>query len=132
MKPKQLTFSDFIYIVIQKPMLLQLLEQFINIEELIPLDWHLNYNKSIGRHHNNSLTSILSTLILQKLLSIPGPSFYSRFKQDYCDDFENFFHKLVDITEPICQEIAQALEKELGFDPAQLYIMDTTGIECYS
>lgn len=56
MKPKQLNFSDFIYIVIQKPILLKLLEQFINIEELIPLDWHLNYNKRRGRHHNNSLT----------------------------------------------------------------------------
>ena len=161
MKPKQLNFSDFIddfhkYIVVEKPILLQLFEQFIDINELISLDWHLNYNKRLGRNHNNSLTSIVSTLILQKLLSIPGPSllvtflsystelrdfcglksvpdpsFYSRFKQDYCDDIENFFHKIVDITEPICQEIAQALEKELGFNSAQLYIMDTTGIECY-
>lgn len=153
MKLKQLNFSHFIddshkYIVVEKPMLLQLLEQFIDINQLIPLSWHLNYNKHVGRHHNNFLTSIISTLLLQKLLSIPGPSllvtflsyskelrgfcglksvpapsFYSRFKQDYCDDIENFFHKLVDITELICQEIAQALEKELGFNPAQPYYL---------
>jgi len=158
---KQLHFSDFIddfhkFVVVQKPQLLELLDQYINICELIPVNWYFHYNKATGRPHDNSLDSIVSTLLLQKLLSIPtigllitflsfskelrdfcglntvpDASFYSRFKQDYCDDIEAFFHKLVDITEPICQEIGQALEKELGINPAEVYIMDTTGIECY-
>ncbi|WP_434630856.1 transposase [Thermoanaerobacterium thermosaccharolyticum] len=158
---KQLHFSDFIddfhkFVVVKKPQLLELLDQYINICELIPVNWYFHYNKATGRPHDNSLDSIVSTLLLQKLLSIPtidllitflsfskelrdfcglntvpDASFYSRFKQDYCDDIEAFFHKLVDITEPICQEIGQALEKELGINPAEVYIMDTTGIECY-
>jgi len=157
---KQLSFSDFIddfhKFVVKKPNLLDLLDQYIDISELIPLNWYLRYHKSTGRPHNNSLNSIVSTLLLQKLLSIPtiellitflsfskelrdfcglntvpDSSFYSRFKQDYCDDIENFFHKLVDITEPICQEIGQTLVNELGINPAEIYIMDTTGIECY-
>ena len=49
----QLHFSNFIddfykYIVVQKPILLELLDQYINIHKLIPVNWHLHYNKSIG------------------------------------------------------------------------------------
>lgn len=121
---KQLHLSDFIddfhkFIVFEKPILLQLLQQYINIHELIPIIWHLNYNKSIGRPHDNSLASIVSTLLLQKLLSmttanllitflsfskelhdfcglktVPDTSFYSRFKQDYHNDMKFFFDKI--------------------------------------
>jgi len=78
MKPSQLNFSDFIddfhkYIVIEKPILLHLIQQFTDIEKLILLSWHLNYNKRVDRHHNNSLPSIVSTLILQKLFAYPRP-----------------------------------------------------------
>jgi hypothetical protein len=65
------------------------------------------------------------------LCSIPDPSFFSRFKQEYTDDIESFFHKLVDLTEPICQELGQSLTRELGVNPAKVYLMDTTGIECF-
>jgi len=65
------------------------------------------------------------------LSKVPDASFFSRFKQEYIDDIKHFFHELVDITEPVCQELSKSVKKELGYDPAQLYIMDTTGIECY-
>jgi hypothetical protein len=157
---KQLSFASFDenFAMLQKiqPQLLQLLEDFIDITELIPFTWSLNYYKDTGRRHVNSLPAIVSALLLQKLLSIPtvellitflnfsedlrnfcglrtvpDPSFFSRFKQEYADDIESFFHKLVDLTEPICQELGESLTKELGVNPAQVYIMDTTGIECF-
>ena len=142
--------------VVQRPKLLELLEEHINISELIPVNWFFHYNKDIGRPHNNSLESIVSSLLLQKMLSIPtidllitflsfskelrdfcglksipDASFYSKFKQLYCNDIEAFFHKLVDLTEPICQEIGNSLKNEFGFNPAELYIFDTTGIQCF-
>jgi hypothetical protein len=43
------------------------------------------------------------------LRTVPDPSFFSQFKQDYADDIEAFFHKLVDITEPICQKLGESL-----------------------
>jgi len=55
------------------------------------------------------------------LRSVPDPSFFSRFKREYADDIESFFHKLVDITEPICQELGQTPTKELGVNPAKVY-----------
>ena len=71
----QLSFSDFIddfhECVVQKPHLLELLDQYVNICELIPVNWYFHYNKATGRPHDNSLDSIVSTLLLQKLLSIP-------------------------------------------------------------
>ncbi|SHJ99576.1 hypothetical protein SAMN02745227_01792, partial [Anaerobranca californiensis DSM 14826] len=64
----QLHFSDFIddfnKFVVQKPHLLELLDQYINISELIPVNWYFHYNKATGRPHDNSLDSIVSTLLL--------------------------------------------------------------------
>ena len=106
--------------VVQRPKLLELLEEHINISELIPVNWFFHYNKDIGRPHNNSLESIVSSLLLQKMLSIPtidllitflsfskelrdfcglksipDASFYSKFKQLYCNDIEAFFISLL-------------------------------------
>ncbi|MGD9155991.1 MAG: transposase [Bacillota bacterium] len=157
---KQLSFATFDanFAMLDKihPQLLQLLEDFIDITELIPFTWSLNYYKDTGRPHVYPLPAIVSALLLQKFLSIstvellitflnfsedlrnfcglrtvPDPSFFSRFKQEYADDIEAFFHMLVDITEPICQELGESLTKELGVNPAKVYIMDTTGIECF-
>jgi hypothetical protein len=115
---RQLSFASFDenFAMLQKiqPQLLQLLEDFIDITELIPVTWSLNYYKDTGRRHVNSLPAIVSALLLQKLLSIPtvellitflnfsedlrnfcglrsipDPSFFSRFKQDYS---ENVLH----------------------------------------
>lgn len=158
---KQLSFADFIenfdqIVETKQPKLLDLFDQFIDLCELIPSSWSLRYYKHTGRPHNNSLSSIVACLLLQKLLSIPkvellitflnfsrelrdfcglntvpDASFFSRFKKDYADDIEHFFHKLVDITEPICQELGKNLAEELGVNPAQVYIIDTTGVECF-
>jgi hypothetical protein len=54
---KQLSFAmlDKIH-----PQLLLLLEDFIDVTELIPFTWSLNYYKDTGRPHVNSLPAILS------------------------------------------------------------------------
>jgi hypothetical protein len=52
---KQLSFASFDenFAMLQKiqPQLLQLLEDFIDITELIPFTWSLNYYKDTGRRH---------------------------------------------------------------------------------
>ena len=54
---------------------------------------------------------------------VPDGSYFTRFKQRYCDYLADMFHKLVDITEPICHEIDSK--------KADYLIFDTTGIEPY-
>ncbi len=131
-----------------KPEFLRLLEQHIDLEALIPVRFWTHFYASTGRPRDYSLTSLLWALILQRIFSMPTDSLlliflnYSkelrdfcgfqkvpdaskltRFKQDYMDDLQEFFDKLVDITEPICQELDAA--------KADMAIFDTTGIEAY-
>jgi hypothetical protein len=53
---KQLSFgANFAMLDKIHPQLLQLLEDFIDIAELIPCAWSLNYYKDTGRPHVYSL-----------------------------------------------------------------------------
>ena len=54
---------------------------------------------------------------------VPDVSKITRFKQDFLLDLESVFDKLVDITEPICQDIDNNL--------ASMLLFDTSGIEAY-
>lgn len=54
---------------------------------------------------------------------MPDASKITRFKQDFKCDLEDFFHNLVDITEPICQEIDST--------KADMTIFDSSGIEAW-
>lgn len=138
-KHQQMSFAD-IYSACKdlfqndKPQFLQLLEQYFDLSELVPLSFHHAYYKHLGRHREYSLYSMLSALILQKILGIstvslliivltlskelrefcgfdkvPDHSQFTRFKQDFVDELETFFNKLVDITEPICQKLDEQL-----------------------
>ncbi len=94
-----------------KPEFLRLLEQYIDLEALIPVRFWTHFYASTGRPRDYSLTSLLWALILQRIFSIPTDSLlliflnYSkelcdfcgfrkvpdaskltRFKQDYMDD----------------------------------------------
>lgn len=131
-----------------KPEFLRLLEEHIDLEALIPPRFWTHFYASTGRPREYSLTSLLWALIIQRIFSIPTDSLllvflnYSkelrdfcgfksipdaskltRFKQDFVDDLREFFERLVDITEPICQEIDSA--------KADMLVFDTTGIEAY-
>jgi len=72
---KQLNFSDFYSDFnnqVTKPLqLLELIDEFAPIGDLIPISLSTHYYKKTGRPHVNSLDSIISCLLLQKLLSIP-------------------------------------------------------------
>ena len=55
--------------------------------------------------------------------TVPHPSQFTRFKQDFVDDLNMLFVHLVDLTEPICKQISPYL--------SDILISYTTGIEPY-
>ena len=132
---KQLTLADIfedcknIYDS-DKPQFLTLLENHIDLDEIIPVSFYNRYYASTGRNRKYPLTAMLWALIIQRLFSIPtdslllvflhysrhlrefcgftkvpDPSKITRFKQDFLPDLQSVFDNLVDITEPICQNI---------------------------
>lgn len=127
---------------------LSLLENTINLNKFIPLSFRNHFYASTGRPREYPLTAMLWALLLQRIFSIPTDSLliiflkYSkelrefcgfdkvpdsskitRFKQDFILDLLSMFDNLVDITEPICQQIDKA--------KASMTIFDTSGIEAY-
>ena len=73
-------------------------------------------------------SAMLRTLSLSKELrdfcgfvKVPDASKITLFKQQFCDHLADFFHRLVDITEPIC--------RELDDRKADYLVFDTTGFE---
>ena len=131
-----------------KPEFLKLLESSIDLSELISVSFINHFYSSTGRPREYSLTSLLWALIIQRIFSIPTDSLlltfleYSRdlrefcgftkvpdaskitrFKQEFIDDLQMFFDSLVDLTEPILQEI--------DAEKASMSVFDTTGLEAY-
>jgi len=131
-----------------KPKFLELLTQHLDLSSLIPQEFYWAYYKRLGRKRDYSLLSMLSALILQKILgiptislliifltlchearefcglsSVPDNSQFTRFKQDFVSHLENLFNHLVDITEPICQKIDPLLASTIAYD--------TSGIEAF-
>ena len=113
-----------------KPQFLTLLETHIDLDKIIPTSFYKHYYASTGRNRKYPLNAMLWALIIQHRLSIPTESLlliflhYSRhlrefcgftkvpdaskitrFKQDFLMDLQSVFDNLVDITEPICQDI---------------------------
>lgn len=142
-------FSDCQEILdFDKPHFLDLLDNYINLSEIVPASFREHYYASTGRNRKYSLESMLWALIIQRIFSIPTDSLlltflhYSRhlrqfcgfdkvpdaskitrFKQDFCDDLQIVFDRLVDLTEPVCQQIDPYL--------ANMSVYDSTGIEAY-
>jgi hypothetical protein len=125
-----------------------LLDQHMDLDEFIPLEFHKAFYKTLGRKREYPLTGFLSALILQKIFSIPTDSLLlillvickelrdfcgftkipdapmlTRFKQDFLTHIQLMFEHMVDYTEPICQSIDSGL--------SQMLIFDTSGIELY-
>ena len=150
---KQLTLADifedckYIY-ESDKPQFLTLLENHIDLDKIVPTSFYSHYYASTGRNRKYPLNAMLWALIIQRLFSIPTDSLlliflhYSRhlrefcgftkvpdaskitrFKQDFLKDLQSVFDNLVDITEPICQDIDNNL--------ASMLLFDTSGIEAY-
>jgi hypothetical protein len=131
-----------------KPKLLSLLERHIDLDEIIPVSFHYHFYTGIGRSREYPLQGFIWALILQKIFSIPtdtllliflryskalrdfcgfskvpDASKITRFKQDFLWDLQSVFDRLVDVTEPICQEIDAA--------KASMTIFDSSGIEAW-
>ena len=131
-----------------KPQFLALLEQHINLDEIIPVTFYNHFYASTGRTRKYHLHALLWALIIQRIFSIPtdrllltflhyskplrefcgfskvpDASKITRFKQDFLDDLQSVFERLVDLTEPICQAIDSA--------KADMTIFDSSGIEAF-
>lgn len=131
-----------------KPEFLKLLESTIDLCEIVPVSFRNHFYVSTGRPREYALTSLLWALIIQRIFSIPTDSLlltfleYSkdlrefcgfikvpdaskitRFKQEFTDDLQLFFDSLVDLTEPILQEI--------DTEKASMSVFDTTGLEAF-
>ena len=143
------TFSDCQNIFMDDaPSFFQLLEQHFDISLFIPQAFYNAFYQHLGRKRDYPLTGFLSALILQKIFSIPTDSLliillilckelrdfcgftkvpdaplFTRFKLGFADHIELMFQKMVDYTEPICQQIDSAL--------AQILTFDTSGIELF-
>ncbi|MGL4373160.1 MAG: transposase [Turicibacter sp.] len=149
----QLSFTDIYsdvdeYFQQDKPKLIKLFEQHIDLQSLIPQSFYNHYHAETGHPRVYKLSCMISALILKSMLSIadtslfinilnlsselrdicgfttvPDASQFSRFKIRYEKDLKNFFDHLVEITEPICNDINSYLNSFL--------IVDTTGFEAY-
>ena len=131
-----------------KPKFIKLFEDNIDLNILIPNSFFNAYYASTGHPRDYSLSSMLTALIIQKILGlsetktflnilnlsselkslcnfskVPHESQFSRFKCDFITHIVHFFNTLVDITEPICKQLNSTLSK--------IIIADTTGIEAY-
>jgi hypothetical protein len=150
---KQLSLADIYcecenILETDKPKFLSLLEEHINLEEIIPASFYLHFHSWTGRPREYPLRGFLWALILQKIFAIPrdellltflhyskelrefcgfdkvpDASKITRFKQDFLEDLQSVFTRLVDMTEPICQIIDAA--------KADMTIFDSSGIEAY-
>ena len=75
-KLKQLSLADLFdnvqdFYQNDKPQFLSLLEQYIDLNELVPGSFADSYYSYYGRKRSYSLNSMLAFLIIQKILGIP-------------------------------------------------------------
>lgn len=150
---KQLSLADFFedcqnIFENDKPAFLSLLENHIDLDEIIPVTFYNRFYASTGRSRKYPLRALLWALIIQRIFSIPtdqllltflsyskplrdfcgfskvpDASKITRFKQDFLEDLQMVFDKLVDLTEPICQAIDS--------EKADMTIFDSSGIEAF-
>jgi len=152
-EPKQITLSDIFTGCLDslendKPRFLSLVEEHIDLDALIPKSFYEHFYQRFGRPRKYPLRAFLWALIIQRIFSIPtdrllivfltyspelrkfcgftkapDASKFTRFKQCFTEDLQLMFDGLVDLTEPILQEIDGEM--------ASMTIFDTSGVESY-
>lgn len=150
---KQLSLADFFTdcqnkFDNDKYAFLDLLENTIDLDEIVPVSFVTHFHASTGRPRKHQLYPMLKAFLIQRIFSIPtdallivflkysqelrdfcgfdvvpDASKFTRFKQDFLPDLQSMFDRLVDLTEPICQRIDPNL--------ASMTIFDTSGIEAW-
>ena len=113
---------------------LSLLDEAINLDEIVPVSFISHFYASTGRPRKHQLYPMLKALLIQRIFSIPTDTLlivflkysqelrdfcgfdvvpdgskFTRFKQDFLSDLQSMFDHLVDLTEPICQNLDPAL-----------------------
>jgi len=131
-----------------KPELFKLLDEHLDWDDLIPDTFYAAFYKRLGRDRRYGLVSFMKALFLQRIFhyvedsqllntlrfsyemrdycgleKVPDAAKLTRFKQDFVCHIRDVFQRLVELTEPICREMDQAL--------ADMLVFDTTGIESY-
>lgn len=131
-----------------KPKFFKLVDENIDWDDIIPDSFWNKFYLSLGRSRKYSLEGFLKALLIQRVFGyttdiqllntlkysremrsfcgfsrVPDADKITRFKQNFCDEIENLFYRLVDKTENIC--------KELDPQAADCLAFDSTGIECY-
>ena len=131
-----------------KPKLFRKLDDHIDWDPIVPARFYMAFYQNTGRPRKYPLTAFLKSLVLQKIFGyvndsvllvtlrhsremrqfcgftkVPDAAKLTRFKQDFLPYIMEVFERLVELTEPICQE----MDTEL----ASCLIYDTTGIESY-
>ena len=132
----------------QRPEFLELLDKYIDMNSYIPFSFKKAFYADTSRPRGCSLYGYISALILQKIFNIPTDTLliiilnlsselrlfcgidkvpdnskWTRFKQTFCKYLEDMFIKLVDVTEPICNQIDPYLASMLSYD--------TSAVESY-
>lgn len=127
---------------------LQLLDKTLDLDEIAPVSSVNHFYAATRRPRRHQLYPMLKALFLQLFFSIPTTSLliiflkifqelrdfcefirvpdgskFTRFKQDFLPDLQVLFDHLVDLTEPICQQIDKA--------KASMILFDTSGIEAW-
>ena len=127
---------------------LQLLDETLDFDEIVPVSFINHFYAATGSPRTHQLYPMLKALFLQLFFSIPTTSLliiflkfsqelrdfcgfdkvpddskFTRFKQDFLSDLQALFERLVDLTEPICQQIDKA--------KASMLLLDTSGIEAW-
>ena len=127
---------------------LVMLDEAIDMDEIVPVSFVTHFHALTGRPRKHLLYPMLKALLLQRIFSIPtdtllivflkysqelrdfcgfsvvpDASKFTRFKQDFLPDLQAMFDNLVDLTEPICQNIDPSL--------ASMTIFATSGIEAW-
>lgn len=147
---KQLTLADVFLdcqkiFDSDKPQFLTILENHIDLDSIIPVSFYNHYYSYVGRNHKYPLTTMLWDLIIQRIFSIPtdslllvflnysmhlsefcrftkipGASKITRFKQDFLQNLQLMFDKMVDVTEPISKKIDNNLASMVILIPLAL------------
>lgn len=127
---------------------LSILDNTLNLDEIVPASFVSHFHAVTGRPRRHLLYPMLRALFLQLIFSIPTTSLliiflkysqelrdfcgfdvvpdaskFTRFKQDFLSDLQSMFDRLVDLTEPICQQIDK--------QKASMLLFDTSGIEAW-
>lgn len=127
---------------------LELLENTIVPDEIVPASFVLHFHAATGRPRRHLPYPMLKALLLQLVFSIPTTSLlivflkysqelrdfcgfdavpdaseFTRFKQDFLLDLQSMSGHLAGLTEPVCQRI--------DADKTAMVLFDTSGIEAW-